>query len=144
MKASGAEHWPEVKHVEFRLLVDVNHEPKLNAKHDWNVAAGTDAVTWNGKTVTLHLANPNENADTKEAFARWTDDTFWLLAPLKLRDSGVKVTYGGEFEEDDKKYPVLHVSFNNSGLTLADRYNFYVDPDTHLLGQRFADFNLLA
>lgn len=140
MKASGGEHWAEVKRVEFTFFVDQKIEGKKDvsemiAKHNWDLAAGTDTVTWNGKTVTVKLANPNESADTRAAYQRWANDTLWLIAPLKLRDGGVTVTYLREEEEDEKKYAVLRVTFPGGGLTPGDQFDFYVDPDTHLLHQ---------
>jgi hypothetical protein len=135
MKASGAERWPQVKRVEFTFNVDVDGKAQLVAKHDWDLVAGTDAVTWNGQTVIVKLADPNQSEQTKAAFQRWTNDSYWLLAPLKLRDAGVKLSYQGERQEEGKgkKSLVLHVSFERVGLTPTDQYNLYIDPETHLL-----------
>jgi len=127
----------EVKRVEFTFYMDQKGEDKtvtlMLAKHNWDLAANTDTVTWNGKTVTVNLADPNQTPDTTAAWERWKNDTFWLLAPLKLRDPGVTVTYGGEMEEDETKFPILQVTFTNAGLSPGAQYNFYVDPKTHLL-----------
>jgi len=66
-------------------------------------------------------------------YGRFINDTYWLLMPFKLLDSGVyhyrepDTTIGGQ------RYEVLRLSFGNVGLTPGDRYWLYVDPETKLV-----------
>ncbi|MDQ6623179.1 MAG: hypothetical protein M3Y86_06805, partial [Verrucomicrobiota bacterium] len=69
----------------------------------------------------------------KAAFARWTNDSYWLLAPLKVLDPGVKLSYAGTKEIDGANCEMLHVSFEQVGMTPGDQYVFYVDPATKFL-----------
>lgn len=133
-KASGGENWSAVQTVRFTFQVEQpgKPEPLLTAKHVWEVAANRDTVTWNGKTVTVDLGAPNAEGDAKAAFARWTNDAYWLVAPLKLLDHGVLLGYGGKQNVEGKECEVLNVSFEKVGLTNNDRYTYYVDPQTHL------------
>jgi hypothetical protein len=124
MEASGASNWPKVERVQFTFRVVVDGQEKMAAQHDWDVVANTDRVTWSGKTVTVDLSNPGEGADEKAAFKRWTNDAYWLLAPLKLKDPGTKLTLLGE--------GLLEISFNQVGLTPSDRYIYEIDPETNL------------
>lgn len=134
VKASGGDRWPAVKRVQFTFQVEQpgKPEPLLSARHDWDVAANKDTITWAGKTVTVDLAAPNTEGDQKAAFARWTNDAYWLLAPLKLRDKGTHVEAAGQQTIEGKTYDVLKLSFDKVGLTNNDRYNVYIDPATHL------------
>ena len=42
----------------------------------------------------VNLAEPASDEDAKAAYARWVNDSYWLLAPLKLKHRGVNVTDG--------------------------------------------------
>jgi hypothetical protein len=86
-------------------------------------------VSWAGKTVTVNVWNPAADEAAKAAYARWVNDSYWLIAPLKLKDPGVSVTYGGQQDGFDS----LHLSFAKVGLTPGDQYNLYIDPQTHLV-----------
>lgn len=134
MQASGIEAWNDVKRVRFTFnvtaMTELGEKEVISASHDWDRAAGTDTVTWNGKTVTVDLANPGDNADAQAAFARWTNDAYWLIAPLKLADGGLKLAHRGEREKEGKQYEILHLSFETVGLTPGDQYELYVNPQS--------------
>jgi hypothetical protein len=123
-KASGGEHWPKVQAIQFTFNVSDGTNVLISAKHVWDVRAGKDTVIWKGKTVTVDVRSPAGDEDSKAAYARWVNDSYWLLAPLKLKDPGVTVTENGN---------VLHLQFASVGLTPGDQYNMYIDPETHLL-----------
>ena len=134
MKASGADRWPRVTRVRFTFNVDRDGKRVASVRHDWDVRAGTDAVTVNGKTLTADLREPSPTGDAKQAYARWVNDSYWLLAPLKVMDPGVKRTPGPSESIDGTTYDCLHLSFDNVGLTPSDQYNLWVDPQTKLVG----------
>jgi Family of unknown function (DUF6503) len=133
IRASGGDHWGKVKSLRFTFNVSQDGKTLMSATHNWDVRGGTDAVSWSGKTVQVDLKNPSADADSKAAYHRWVNDSYWLLAPLKLNDSGVTLAYQGTQEVDGKSYDVLHLSFAGVGLTPGDQYNFYIDPETHLV-----------
>ena len=132
--ASGGEQWGKVKRVQFTFnVIDKDGKPAMAAKHDWDVRAGTDTVTWKDKTVTVKLADKNDDGDAKAAYQRWTNDSYWLLMPLKLLDGGVKLAHGGTQEVEGQKYEVLNMSFEGVGLTPGDKYTLYIDPQEKLV-----------
>ena len=99
-KASGGENWDEVKQIDFTFVVEQEGKKIFAAQHSWNVAAGTDTVKWTDKqgkdhNVTVNLAAAPPDGEAKDAYARWVNDSYWLLAPLKIRDPGVKVEATG-------------------------------------------------
>lgn len=129
VKASGGDRWAEIKTIRFTFNVSQGTNVLVSAQHIWDVPAGTDTVTWKGKTVTVSVTNPAGNDDSKAAYARWVNDSYWLLAPLKLRDPGVTLTHTGA--QDGLE--VLHASYAGVGLTPGDQYNFYIDPVAKLV-----------
>ena len=128
MKASGADAWPKVTRVKFTFDFG-----KGARSHDWDVKNHTDTVTSNGKTMTAKLNGSHDNPDAKNAFGAWTNDTYWLMAPLKVMDPGVHRTLKPDETIDGKTYHVLHLSFDHVGMTPTDQYNLFVDPETNLV-----------
>lgn len=131
MAAAGADQWQYVSRIQFDFVVVRGGKEALRATHDWDVRRNVNIVSWNGKSVTLDLSSAPTDADSKAAFARWTNDTYWLLAPLKLRDGGTRlellepVSYGAD------SVARLRVSFDGVGLTPGDVYTWYIDRYTH-------------
>lgn len=136
-KASGGENWAKVKEIHFTFAVEQGGKTLFSAQHAWNVAAGTDTVKWKDKQgqdhdVTVNLAAPPQEGEGKDAYARWVNDSYWLLAPLKIRDPGVKVEATGPKDLNGTSLETLQLSFDSVGLTPSDRYVFYIDPQTKL------------
>lgn len=132
-KASGGENWASVKAIDFTFAVEKGGKTLVSAEHHWDVAAQTDHVKWKGKDVTVNLANPAVDEEAKAAYARWVNDSYWLLAPLKLKDRGITVSEEGRKTIDGAEREVLRLSFGQVGLTPNDQYRLYIDPATKLL-----------
>ncbi|MGI8431009.1 MAG: hypothetical protein ACR2MW_01790 [Chthoniobacterales bacterium] len=132
-KASGSENWGHVQTIDFAFVVEKEGKQVAKAEHHWDVAAGTDEIKWKGKEVKVDLANPGTSKDEKAAYARWVNDSYWLLAPLKLQDKGVTTEAEGTKEMNGKKCEVLKLSFVQVGLTPSDQYRLYVDPQSQLV-----------
>jgi hypothetical protein len=123
-EASGGWRWPKVRRIRFTFNLEQDGKLLVSASHDCNLRAGTDTVRCNDKTVTVNLRQPGDCADARAAFARWVSDSFWLLAPLRLREPGVRVRPVGEDS--------LEVSFDNAGPAVAGTYVFQIDRRTNL------------
>ena len=132
-QASGGENWAKVTEVRFTFIVEQDGNQLASVEHVWNVASGTDQVKWKGKDVTVNLAARGQDEDGKAAYARWVNDSYWLLAPLKILDPGVKLTYEGTKDADGVACEALRLSFAQVGLTPGDQYLLYIDPQTKLV-----------
>lgn len=136
-KASGGENWAKVREVHFTFAVEQEGKPLFSAQHIWSVTAGTDQVKWKDKQgkdhqVTANLNAPASDDEGKAAYARWVNDSYWLLAPLKIRDRGVKVQAGGLKDLNGVPSETIRLSFDKVGLTPTDQYVFYIDAKTKL------------
>jgi hypothetical protein len=136
-KACGGDNWSKVSEIDFSFVVEADGKQVASVAHRWNVAAGTDNVKWKDKEgkdhdATANLANPSKEGDEAKAYARWVNDSYWLLAPLKIRDKGVKVEAGGPKDMGGTSMETINLSFDSVGLTPTDRYVFYIDPQTKL------------
>jgi hypothetical protein len=132
-KASGGENWPNVRAIDFTFAVEKGGQTVLSAEHHWDMAAQTDHVKWKDKDVTVNLLSPAADENAKAAYGRWVNDSYWLLAPVKLKDHGVHLTSAGNKQIDGAEREVLHLSFGTIGLTPNDQYNLYIDPATKLV-----------
>jgi len=65
----------------------------------------------------------------------WINDSYWLVMPFKLKDSGVTLTYVGEEEVNGKTNDVLELRFKNVGKTPENKYQVFVDQSTNLVSQ---------
>lgn len=134
MKAHGIEAWQKARRVEFTFEVQSGTKVVMSARHVWDRVAGTDTVTHDGVTVTVSLDSPPERGTPEaKAYARWVNDSYWLIAPLKLADPGTTTEDLGEQDFEGNKVRVLQLSFQGVGLTPGDRYHLYVDPHAHLV-----------
>ncbi len=66
----------------------------------------------------------------------WINDSYWLVMPFKLKDSGVTLKY---MEEDTtitgRLSDVIQLTFKDVGVTPEHKYLVYVDKETHLVNQ---------
>lgn len=139
MEAHGYAAFQGVKKLEFTFVVEEagKSTPLLEARHVWDLAKQTSTVTWRGKTVTINLADSATYADGdgKAAYARWVNDSYWLIAPFKLRDAGIMVSTGGRKTVEGSEFETLEIAYQGVGLTPGDKYTWYVDPKSKLLSR---------
>ena len=70
------------------------------------------------------------------AEAIWINDSYWLVMPFKLKDSGVTLKYlGQDTSLNNTMAEVLELTFENIGNTPNNKYHVFIDPDTKLVMQ---------
>ncbi len=68
--------------------------------------------------------------------AAWINDSYWLVMPYKLKDSGVTLKYVGEGEtEKGRAAEILELTFDRVGRTPQNKYHVYVGRETGLVEQ---------
>ena len=130
MRTAGSDAWNDGTRLRFTFSVDVGGEKKAEVTHDWDLTTGVDTVTWGGKTVKVNVWQhdaANAGDDEKAAFAKWTNDSYWLLMPLKLGDSGVKFGPVMMTRDQPPSRANVTMSFAGVGLTPGDRYDLSID-----------------
>jgi hypothetical protein len=66
----------------------------------------------------------------------WINDSYWLVMPFKLKDTGVKIKYlGEETLANGTQCNVLELTFKNVGDTPQNKYRLYVDLSDNLVKQ---------
>lgn len=70
------------------------------------------------------------------AMSFWINDSYWVFMPYKLKDSGVTLTWAGEGKtEEGAESDILQLTFNGVGQTPQNKYQVWVDKETHLISQ---------
>jgi len=143
----GRENWDRARFFRFTFVRQGRH---LNLT--WDRESGRyrlEAVNDSGVpyVVVMNLATrqgraavegrPLDGAELSEyltlASRVWAGETYWLLAPYKLRDPGAILTYEGEETAGGTIYDRMHLRFENVGLTPGDQFWLYVNRKTRLL-----------
>ncbi len=66
----------------------------------------------------------------------WINDSYWLVMPFKLKDSGVTLTYVGEdTTQTGVKADLVRLTFEGVGVTPQNAYNVWIDYDNKLIQQ---------
>jgi len=64
----------------------------------------------------------------------WINDSYWLLMPFKLKDSGLTIKYVGEDTlPSGAKCNVVELTFKNIGDTPQNKYRIFVDENDNLV-----------
>ncbi|MBC8048213.1 MAG: hypothetical protein H7Y00_15545 [Fimbriimonadaceae bacterium] len=66
----------------------------------------------------------------------WMNDSYWLIMPFKLFDSGVNLSYIGEEKSTlGTNCEVIQMAFNNVGATPENKYMIYINKETKLVDE---------
>lgn len=72
----------------------------------------------------------------EQAESIWINDSYWLVMPYKLKDSGVTLKYvGQDTMQTGEMADVLQLTFQDVGRTPENKYLVYVDTNDHLVKQ---------
>lgn len=146
----GNEAFNALAAVRFNFGFDRGGEKSVGRKHLWNKHTGDYRIEFSqgadSNYVMLFNVNTREGtaylngaAVTEEendqfieqAYSSFINDTYWLLAPMKMLDPGVMRTY--EADSSDADTEVVKMAFDGVGLTPGDQYWMYVNKDTGML-----------
>jgi len=147
--AGGLAAWDALRGLEFEWAVVRDSAELARNRHVWDKhgdrartewRAGADSVmvavftpsTFDPDAPTgrvgldgTELTGPAASERLVEAYGRFVNDGYWLLAPLKVFDPGVRrsLDTGSGFDR-------LAIAFDSVGLTPGDRYWIETDPVT--------------
>lgn len=98
-----------------------------------NIYDNTGKVMKNGEEIT-HTDSLQKYVDRGKGM--WINDSYWLVMPFKLKDSGVTLTYKGEDTiMGGHAADVLQLHFKEVGNTPQNKYDVYVEKNSHLVKQ---------
>ncbi len=148
----GETAWAKARQFRFDFAVEREGKSVARFSHAWDRYTGDYRLSGTDKTgapfTVFFNVNTREGqafvngkavegeareAQLKNAYGRFINDTFWLLAPWKIFDPGVRLAYDGEkpcpAETGAGACDVLKMSFDNVGLTPRDIYWLWITRD---------------
>ncbi|WP_263784289.1 hypothetical protein [Salinibacter grassmerensis] len=152
LQAHGMDAWASSPYLRFNFGFETPGGAQTIARHLWNRNTGEYRIEWSAGPDSSYvvLANIRDRQDGRlggsvylngeeltgaagetaleEAYGRFVNDTYWLLAPLKAFDPGVNRTYVPDSSTAD--HDVLHLTFDEVGRTPGDQYWLYVSTET--------------
>ena len=154
----GRETFEKARYVRFTWAYEQEGTIVVSRDHTWDryqgayVLAMKDRKTGDAikvffnvdtkKGTALRNGTPLEGKEADEVLERaygvFINDTYWLLAPTKLEDYGARLRFDTHEEvESFGELPVLHLSFDNVGLTPGDQYWLYTTNDGQVVKWRY-------
>jgi hypothetical protein len=145
----GETAWVKARQFQFDFVVEREGKVLARFSHAWDRYTGDYRLTGNDKTGAPFAVYFNVNtrqgqvfvngkpvegdprtAQVENAYGRFINDTYWLLAPWKVFDPGVNRAYDGEKPcPDGGTCDILKLSFENVGLTPRDVYWLWITRD---------------
>ncbi len=148
----GAAAFAALPVLRYNFGFDRGGERTTRNKHLWNKHTGdyrmeyTDGVdssfvvlfNVNTREGTVYLngeelAEEARGARLESAYSSFINDSYWLIAPMKMMDAGVNRAMVAD--SSDASTDVVHMSFEGVGLTPGDQYWMYVDKETGQLNR---------
>jgi hypothetical protein len=109
---------------------------------DFRWQKGDLVATYNLNTKAGHAYRAGQDiSGTEEGkklldkmYGTWVNNSWWLVMPFKLKDSGVTLTSRGAGKMmDGTAAAVLNMTFKNVGVTPDNKYELLVNPKTSLI-----------
>jgi hypothetical protein len=137
----GREAWDQTRHITWRFFGGRLHVwDKYTGDHRYekddlvvlsNLNRGTGRA-WNAGEEIDGAAELSKRVT--EAKSAWINDSYWLVMPYKLKDSGVALKYVGEQKDSaGNSCDVLQLTFQAVGRTPDNKYHVFVDQSTQLV-----------
>ncbi len=141
----GRENWDKAHYICWnffgsRSLIWDKHtgDVRIDSDRDSTVYI-LNILTMEGKVLRKgkEMSNPDSLAKYVERGKRiWINDSYWLVMPYKLKDSGVTLTW---MREDTTmagvSSDVLELQFEGVGVTPDNKYEIWVDKSSNLVRQ---------
>lgn len=139
----GREAWDNTKFISWNFLG--------RRDHLWNKASGDVRIedVANEITILMNIKDMSGKvfksgqpvSDSLDYFLQkgyewWINDSYWLVMPYKLKDSGVTLKYLGEdTTQAGTPADYLEMTFDAVGVTPENMYKIWIDTDTKLVTQ---------
>lgn len=137
----GRKAWDNTRHITWRFFGNRLHVwDKYTGNHRFenkdltvlsNLNTGAGRAWRDGQEITEAEALAEA---LSSAMGAWINDSYWLVMPYKLKDSGVTLKYVGEMNDPaGAPADVLQLTFQEVGRTPDNKYHVYVNQETGLV-----------
>ena len=146
MNAMGSRKaWDNTRYLKWNFFGSRQHvwdkktgNIRIDSKKD-NFTVLMNIFTQNGKVKkdgVEHTHPDSIKVYLEKGMSAWINDSYWLVMPFKLKDSGVRLKYiGKEKTQTGQMADVLELTFANVGKTPDNKYHVFVDETSRLVTQ---------
>ena len=141
-RLGGRENWDATRYLTWRFFGG-----RLHVWDRWtgNIRFENESLTvlmnvgtgvgraWNGVEEITDADSLAAKLDA--AYRAWINDSYWLVMPYKLKDSGVTLKFKGEGRAGGAESYILELTFADVGVTPQNKYDVYVDAEHWLVRQ---------
>ncbi|MFN0215784.1 MAG: hypothetical protein ACKVT2_16115 [Saprospiraceae bacterium] len=141
----GRQAWDETRYISWKFFGRRKHlwdKQGGVCRIEWlnrpwkimvNLNNGTGKVSLNG----IEQTHPDSLAKYLDIGKKvWINDSYWLVMPFKLKDSGVTLKYLGDAKiESGEIADLLQLTFTGVGVTPDNKYHVWVDKKSRLITQ---------
>ena len=92
----------------------------------------SSGVVYEGQQL---LEVPVMDRRIQDGISIWINDSYWLVMPYKLKDSGVRLRYLGRDTLDSRPAERLELTFDGVGDTPENKYHVWIDRKSGLVNQ---------
>jgi hypothetical protein len=138
----GRAAWDATRTIEWTIFKRTHVWDKWTG--DYRMQADTTLVIMNINTKQgrvwekgIEVTDPaRRDPILRDGMSIWINDSYWLVMPYKLKDTGVTLGYAGERPtEDGRAADALELTFAGVGDTPENKYLVWVDRETGLVTQ---------
>ena len=141
----GRKAWDETRYIKWNFFSNRRHvwDKHTNdvviegLREDFLIKMNLDKMEGSANFHGIsYTKNDSLDSYLERGKSMWINDSYWLLMPYKLKDSGVTLKYLGK---DTTSVGVmsekLELTFADVGVTPDNKYEIYVDPTSKLVTQ---------
>ncbi len=141
-KMGGEKRWADTRYLVWSNFRQMHYWDKWTGDFRWerdSLTAIMNILSMEGRFWIdgIEVVDEGELEERLEkVYARWVNNSYWLIMPYKLLDPGVNLAYMGEEQaEDGQSADVLEVTFERVGLTPHNKYRVLIDKESGFVCQ---------
>jgi len=141
----GTQPWHDTDYISWNFFG--------SRKHIWNKKTGDIKIQGLKQPVMIKMNIHDKNGEVwldgnkqthqdslskylDSGYKWWVNDSYWLVLPFKLKDSGVTLKHEGQGKtQAGDNADILALTFKNVGATPDNKYLVYVDEKSKLIRQ---------
>lgn len=145
----GRDAWESMRYLRFTFGTEDASGRNEVAWHLWDRARNSYRLEWvQGDSLVVAVFNiDSRNGDVyvdgvaaeaeaerellETAYRRFINDTYWLMAPVKMLEPGVNREYVAD--SSNTEVDVVRLTFDDVGLTPGDTFWMYIDRNTDVV-----------
>lgn len=138
----GMDEWNDRRYLVWDIFGETHYWDKWNGDFRWEADSLTVLMNIQSKSGDAWINgdkvdDPERRQEILDrGYARWVNNSYWLIMPYKLLDPGVALRYvGTDTSQAGQVSDVIELTFDNVGITPNNKYHVFVDRKSRMVCQ---------